>query len=495
MSIAGPIDQPAAPEGKPSSVVSRRNVLAGAVAGGAGIAVLRVLAFPRFEQLLHGTQTANGRSDWVSPLASEPAKVAHLLRRTTFGTTLDELEAASSAGYQKTVDRLLETKPSPPPPLPGTDNVAMDRRLNIGALQQWWADHMLSTPTPFAERMTLFWHNHFTSDYRKVGLQTPFIYWQNLTWRDMALTDLRSMLMRVTTDPAMLRYLDLGTSTGQAPNENYARELLELFTMGVGSYAEDDVRAAAKALAGWTEPRPSHSVDVVVDPKNNVVRRAAVYDQPATGAFAPNRAYKGGQIKFLGRTDTYDTGKVIDRILAQAATANFIARKVVQHFVSARVDDAYVRRLGDAFRASKYDVKTLMRDVFTSPEFAADQSYRALVKSPVEFMVHTLKALKAPQLSKLVVAGGSNMGQVLFDPPDVAGWPNNDAWISSNTILARINFVTGALAQLKTPPAGTDSPRHIDTVLSPQTADLLNRAGDDHARWLIALASPEFQLK
>jgi uncharacterized protein (DUF1800 family) len=236
-------------------------------------------------------------------------------------------------------------------------------------------------------------------------------------------------------------------------------------------------------------------VDVVVDPKNNVVRRAAVYDQPATGAFAPNRAYKGGPIKFLGTTDTYDTGKVIDRILAQGATANFIARKVVQHFVSARPDDAYVRRLGDAFRASRYDVKTLMRDVFMSPEFAADQSYRALVKSPVEFMVHTLKALKAPQLSKLVVAGGSNMGQVLFDPPDVAGWPNNDAWISSNTIIARINFVTGALAQLKTPPAGTDSPRHIDTVLSPQTAGLLNRAGDDHARWLIALASPEFQLK
>src|SRR5207302_6274746 len=131
---------------------------------------------------------------------------------------------------------------------------------------------MLTTATPFAERMTLFWHGHFTSDYRKAADNT-FMYWQNLTWRRMALTNLRSMLMRVTTDPAMLRYLDLATSTGASPNENYSRELMELFTLGAGNYTEDDVRAAAKALAGWTEPRPTGSADIVLDPKNNVVRK------------------------------------------------------------------------------------------------------------------------------------------------------------------------------------------------------------------------------
>ncbi|HEY4025360.1 MAG TPA: DUF1800 domain-containing protein [Candidatus Dormibacteraeota bacterium] len=467
-------------------------MLGTAVAGGAGIAALRVVVYPRLDELIHGASTlTGGRADWISPLGAETAKVAHLLRRTTFGATLDDFERAASDGYARTVDRLLESTPAPAPPLAG----ANEGRLNIAALQQWWVDHMLSTPTPFAERMTLFWHGHFTSDYRKVGAQFPFMHWQNLTWRDMALTDLRSMLMRVTTDPAMLRYLDLGTSTGQSPNENYSRELLELFTLGVGNYTEDDVRAGARALAGWTEPRPTGSVQVVVDAKNNVTRAQPVFDSPVTGVFTPNRAYRGGPLTFLRKTDTYDTQKVIDRILAQPAAAPFMARKVVQHFVSARVDDAYVRRLGDRFRASRYDVKTLLREVFRSPEFTADQSYRALIKSPVEFMVHTLKALNAPQLSRLVVQSAASMGQVLFDPPDVGGWPNNDAWISSNNVVARVNFISAALGQLQTPPSGADAARHLDTVLSPTTASLLNQAADDHSRWLLALAAPEFQLK
>ena len=497
MSIAGSVDEPSEPaEQKARSLVSRRTVLGGAAAGGAGIAALRVLVYPRVEQLLQRTRAAaSGRSDWISPLGSEKARVAHMLRRTTFGATLDELEKAASDGYLKTVDRLLETKPAPPPTLDSTNDFLHDRRLNVGVLQQWWLDHMLSTATPFAERMTLFWHGHFTSDYRKVGLQTPYIYWQNLTWRDMALTDLRSMLMRVTTDPAMLRYLDLGTSTGQNPNENYSRELLELFALGVGHYSEDDVRAAARALAGWTEPRPTSTVDVTVDAKNNVVRKYAVYDQPAVGSFVVNRAFKGGQLTFLGRKDTYDTEKIVDRILAQPAAAEFIARKVVQHFVAANVDDSYVKRLGNKFRSSKYDLKTLMREVLVSPEFVADHSYRALVKSPAEFMVHTLKALQAPQLSRLALLSAPGMGQVLFDPPDVGGWPNNEAWISSNSVVARVNFVTAVLSQLKTVPPGTGAPHHLDGVVGPQTAGLLNTAADDHARWFLALASPEFQLK
>jgi len=497
MSIAGSVDEPSEPaEKKARSPVSRRTVLGAAAAGGAGIAALRVLVYPRVEQLLQSTRAAaSGRGDWISPLGSDKARVAHLLRRTTFGATLDELEKAVSDGFSKTVDRLLETRPVPPPALDATNDFLHDRRLNVGVLQQWWLDHMLSTSTPFAERMTLFWHGHFTSDYRKVGLQTPYIYWQNLTWRDMALTDMRSMLMRVTTDPAMLRYLDLGTSTGQNPNENYSRELLELFALGVGHYGEDDVRAAARALAGWTEPRPTRTLDVTVDAKNNVVRKYAVYDEPATGTFVANRAYRAGQLTFLGRKDTYDTERVVDRILAQPAAADFIARKVVQHFVAARVDDSYVKRLGSKFRSSKYDVKTLMREVLVSPEFVADHSYRALVKSPTEFMVQTLKALQAPQLSRLAQLSAPGMGQVLFDPPDVGGWPNNEAWISSNSVVARVNFVTAVLSQLKTVPPGTDAPHHLDGVVGQQTAGLLNTAADDHARWFLALASPEFQLK
>ncbi|HKW72413.1 MAG TPA: DUF1800 family protein, partial [Candidatus Dormibacteraeota bacterium] len=188
---------------------------------------------------------------------------------------------------------------------------------------------------------------------------------------------------------------------------------------------------------------------------------------------------------------------VLDRILAQPATAPFIANKVIQHFVTARPSSSYVASLGDTFRRSKYDMKTLMHAIFTSPEFLADTSYRSLLKSPVEFMVHGARALNPPAASKLIAGAGSGMGQSLFDPPDVNGWPNNEAWISSNTVVQRVNFVTAVLGQTKgtLPPASDAIHQQIDGVVSPQTASFLNNAADDRARWFILLASPEFQLK
>ncbi len=428
MSVAGPADRPkeSVDERARRRGMTRRRVLGAAAVGGAGVAAARLFAADRLQALLPRSRTATGRTDWVSPLGAEPARVAQLLRRATFGATPEELQAAVGDGFAKTVDRLLETKPAPPPAFNG-DEVTRGSRLNIPQLQLWWADHMLRTPTPFAERMTLFWHGHFTSDYRKVGAQTPFIYWQNLTWRDMGLGDLRSMLMRVTSDPAMLRYLDLATSTGRSPNENYARELLELFTLGAGNFTEDDVRSAAKALAGWVEPKPSSFAQVTVDAKNKVMQKYAVYESPESGFLDPKRAYTGAPISFLGKTGNFDAAKVIDAILARPATAAHVATRVIQQFVMPNPDRAYVNRIADRFRSSKYDVKTLLKAIFTSPEFMADRSYRSLVKSPTEFMIHALKAVAAPQLSRLVVGGGPGMGQVLFDPPDVGGWPNNDA--------------------------------------------------------------------
>src|SRR5205814_9381831 len=227
------------------------------------------------------------------------------------------LEAAMSEGFTRTVDRMIETAPAEPPALAAANTPG--GRFPIAQLQQWWIDHMFSTSTPFAERMTLFWHGHFTSDYRKAADDT-FMYWQNLTWRRMAMTDLRSMLMSVTTDPAMLRYLDLATSTGQSPNENYSRELMELFTMGAGNYTEDDVRESAKALAGWQEPQPDSYATVVVDKANNVTRRLPVYSAQKTGALNSRRAYKGS-ITYLGKTGPLDMQRVLDRILAHSATA------------------------------------------------------------------------------------------------------------------------------------------------------------------------------
>src|ERR1700738_4747018 len=262
--------------------LTRRAVLAAAVAGGAGVAAGRVLGL----NPAGGTVPALGRrvsgTNWISPLGKESARVMQLLRRATFGASPAELEKALSDGYQKTVTRLVETPPAAPPLLPGGDSASRAMPIKVAQLQKWWLDHMLSTPTPFAERMTMFWHGHFTSDYRMVSLQTPFIYWQNLTWRDNALGDYRNFLYQVTIDPGMLRYLDLGTSTGQSPNENYARELMELFTMGAGSFTEDDVRAAAKALAGLREPRtPAMVADAMNNPNATAAQKAQAAKVPA----------------------------------------------------------------------------------------------------------------------------------------------------------------------------------------------------------------------
>src|SRR5205823_3380940 len=306
--------------------------------------------------------------DWISPLDKPEAQVAHLLRRATFGATPTEYQQSIKDGFKNTVDRLIETKASEPPALAGADDATQDKPLKPQDLIAWWLDWMLRTPTPFAERMTFFWHGHFTSDFRKVNLQTPFIYWQNLTWRRMSLGNLHDMLYQVTIDPGMLRYLDLGTSTGKNPNENYSRELMELFTMGVGTFTEDDVRAGAKALSGWREPVTQPMYDALV-----------------------KRAQEQGR------------------------------------------------------QAPRYDTKSLMRDVFMSPEFIAPASYRALVKSPTELMVHMAKALETPALAKAIGLAGQGMGQLLFDPPEVGGWPSNASWISSNNVLERVNFAQATL--------------------------------------------------
>ena len=501
-----------------------------------------------------------GDLDWASPLATEKAKITHLLRRATFGYTDAELDRAFSEGYARTVDRLIETPFAEPPvfgarpaatptprasaaasarpssssvpifivgetsarpvasasaspngtrvpnvsapqmsstptssvlpnntgaPSPGTPMTGSspspapmpnNASINLQNLQVWWVDWMTQSPTPFGEKMTLFLHGHFTSDYRKVGTNSPAIYWQNLTWRKMAMGDLGSMLLQITPDLAMLRYLDLAVSTGRSPNENYARELMELFTLGVGNYTEDDVKAAAKALAGWRLPNRAETT-------------------AKSGIFDPKRAYTG-QVTFLGKTAAFDTAGIVDQLLLQNSTAPFMAGEVARYFVSPGATDAYIARLADVYRRSSYNMKTLMRATFTSPEFTAPDAFRTLIKSPTEFMVSSAKALNATNLSRTIVSYGSMLGQNLFDPPSVAGWGDNATWISSNTMLQRANYASAILSSVRTlPSAAKAHERHLDSVLGPGTVAEINNSRDDRARWFAVMASPEFQLK
>jgi uncharacterized protein (DUF1800 family) len=482
--------------------ITRRTVLAAAAAGGAGVAAVRLLgpsALARGQVPITGGQANALGLDWVSPLDAEPAKVAHLLRRTSFGYTQAELDSAIRDGYARTVDRLVETKPAEPPPFPGGDTASQAQPLRIGDLQAWWLDWMLATPTPLAERLTLFWHSHFTSDFRKVGPQSPYIYWQNLTWRRMALGELRDMLYQVTIDPAMLDYLDLATSNPRNPNENYARELMELFTMGAAHFTEDDVKAAARALVGWRVPRTEAMVKAQIEQATKRTGspppRVPQADTSRVGVLERGRG-PAGAYAFLGKTRQWDTQSVIDRILEQDATAPFIARKLAVQFVSPSPGDAYVASLADTFRTSGYSVKALMRAILTSPEFTAPTAYRSLIKSPVEYMLSAAKALGNPGLTRFIAGSGTGMGMTLFDPPSVGGWPNNESWVSSNAMLARANYVTAAVQQTRRlPPSARAHEVHLDSVLSGQTLKLLNEANDEKRRWTYLLAAPEFQLK
>ena len=497
------MDEPTRKTPKVTGRLSRRTVVLGAGAAAGGLAVSRVLGLhaigPDPRALLDATSApVVNTKDWVSPLDRPEAEVAQLLRRATFGMTKAQYETAVGDGFQKTVDRLIETPAAMPKDLSGADAASQAKPINVTALQSWWLDQMLATSSPFAERMTYFWHGHFTSDFRKVSTQAPYIYWQNLTWRKNALGSFRDLLYQVTVDPGMLRYLDLGQSTGKAPNENYSRELMELFTMGVGTFTEDDVRAGAKALAGWREPLTQPMVDYLVARAQQNGRPAPknlVADTTKSGVFEAARSYRGS-VTYLGVTKQWDTNMVLDRIMQQDSVAPYVTAKVLREFVMQDPPADYVNRIAAAWKKSGYDIKTLMRDVFTSPEFLQPAAYRSLVKSPTELMVHVARALDAPQLSKTIAQSGAGMGQALFDPPEVGGWPTNASWVSSNNVLARVNFVATTLGGMqKLPPFGNAHQTHIDGIVSEPTAQLLNSATDDQTRWLILLASPEFQLK
>jgi len=496
------MNEPAAKPVTKKRGLRRRHVLVGVGAAAGGLAITKALGLYN----LPGQPSLPGQSqsptaagiDWISPLDKPEAQVAHLLRRATFGATPADYQQSIKDGFKNTVDRLVETKAAEPPVLAGADDATQDKPIKPQDLIGWWLDWMLRTPTPFAERMTFFWHGHFTSDFRKVNLQTPFIYWQNLTWRQMSLGNFHDIVYQVTIDPGMLRYLDLGTSTGKAPNENYSRELMELFTMGVGTFTEDDVRAGAKALSGWREPVTQAMYDALVkraQAQGRPAPRNVTPDTVKTGVLEQQRAYVGG-VKFLGDVRQWDTKSALEKILAQDSVAPFIVTKVLREFVTDQPSDDYVKRLADGFRRSRYEMKSLMRDVFMSPEFVAPANYRALVKSPTELMVHVAKALESPALAKAIGLAGQGMGQLPFDPPEVGGWPSNASWISSNNVLERVNFAQATLTGMAKIPAFKDAhTMHLDGVVSPATAQLLNSSPDDATRWLILLASPEFQLK
>lgn len=470
-------------------------MLGGALAVGGGLGAVKLVTWQPLIPIGHKGR----RPQWTSPLESEDARIAQLLRRATFGVTPAALDAARSRGFRATVDALLEGSPAEPPALVSPQDLLQGAQIDGGDLEQWWLRHMISTSTPFAERLTLFWHGHFTSSLDKVD--PLFMYWQNLTWRRLALGKFGQMLRSVTVDPAMLTYLDLAQSSAsdpaEPPNENYARELMELFTLGPGNYTEADVKAAARALAGWTTPPPDAQIEMVVDQQTGATASTDVWIEQKPGVFDPELAYNG-EVTYLKKRGKLGLDGVVDQILAQPATAAFLAHKVAAQFISPAPAEETVRELANRFRSSGYDFRALMQAALTSPEFVAADSYRSLVKSPVELMVSAALALGAgaKESAELMVGYTDPAGQSLFQPPNVAGWPLNGSWISPSMMLARFNFVGELLNAVPgLPPASDAEKQHLDGVLSDPTRHRLANATSDRERWLVVLTSPEFNLK
>lgn len=350
-----------------------------------------------------------------TPFPQTPlARIAHLLRRAGFGASPAELERFIRMGADATVDYLLEYE--------RVDDSALEERLasltfdfsRPNDLMRWWLIRMVYTQRPLQEKMVLFWHGILTSGLSKVG-RGPLMLAQNELFRRHALGTYDTLLKAVSKDPAMLIWLDGRTNRRSAPNENYSRELMELFTMGVGNYTEEDVRESARAFSGWS------------------------IDREGRAAFNP-RQHDDGVKTFLGRRGNFNGDDIVDIILEQPASHRYITRRLFEFFVYDEPSDQTVERLAATFRDSRYSIKAVMRDILTSREFYSDRAYRAQAKSPAELVAGTFRTLGVDVQRLPIEALTVQMGQRLFDPPDVSGWPGGAAWFNSTTLLHRINF-------------------------------------------------------
>ncbi|MDQ6846587.1 MAG: DUF1800 domain-containing protein [Candidatus Dormibacteraeota bacterium] len=471
--------------------LSRRQAIGTAAGTALGAAALVY----GLEEVAFSPKAAVSAGGWPSPLGDGRAMAAHLLRRAGFGYSETDLDAAAAMSYDDLVDHVVGQQPVA---LAAPADVTNHTQL-AGA----WYAHMATTSAQFPERMALFWHGVLTSDFRNAA-RLPLVYQQNRLYRDAGLSDLRSLLSRVTKDPLMMRYLNLDASTAASPNENYARELMELFTLGPGNYTESDVREAARALSGLRIQLFDSSGARIMPPKYTKANRQAYSAQinalVRSGASfrgtLVSRVHDSGSKSFLGHTGNLGADDVIDIVLAQPACAPFVTRRAMTYFATPSPSTADVNAVATQFRDSKYDLRTLMRAIFRSSAFTSAANYRSLLRSPTDYMVAAMRALNRPALTAAAVRSAAGMDQVLYDPPNVAGWPTSSGWVSSSTLLARINFATAATATATALPDPTAAMRsQLDNVVGKDTSAAFAAAHSDGDRWFALLAGPEFQLK
>jgi uncharacterized protein (DUF1800 family) len=389
------------------------------------------------------------------------ALIAHLLRRAGFGATREELERYVAQGYEATVEELLHPEDAPPA-LADEDlirryHVDENSLMLIDSCQTYWLYRMINTRRPLEEKIALFWHGVFATGYTKLN-QPKAILNQIDMFRRYGLGSFRTLLQQLSQDPAMLFWLDNKDNHRDAVNENYGREILELFSMGVGNYTEADVRQCSRAFTGWTIRNATlHTARVARDSVWPYGRLdwQFVYRQDD---------HDNGPKTFLGHTGVCDGEEIIDIICRQPATARFICRHLYNFFVAdepqvpawptvpPRAPEA-IATLMDVFTKSAYDIRSVLHVLFNSDFFKL--AIFAKVKSPADMVVSTVRltgGYRFPAVEDIELALETGyMGQQLLDPPSVEGWHTGSEWINTATLMARVNFASRQFADIDKP--------------------------------------------
>ncbi|MDA1194905.1 MAG: DUF1800 domain-containing protein [Planctomycetota bacterium] len=399
-------------------------------------------------------------------LLQGPAAIAHLLRRAGFGPALATWATWSTLTYDDAVDRVLAELEAPPP----VDPTGFDP-YDLGTSQQLWLERMLHAPAGLAEKLTLFWHGHFATSDAKVN--DPQALWNQYTLlRTHGAGSFRELVLGISRDVAMIRWLDGNANRSGHPNENYGRELQELFTLGIGNYTEQDIREVARAFTGWGSR------------KHTFVFRPEFHD--------------AGSKTIHGQTGTFGGEEVIDILVAQPACARFLATKFLRFFSHPEPTTEEVEALATEMRANGLSTRATLATILRAPAFRQPARQRALVKSPVEFCIAALRAVGAETVPAVVPEALARMGQVLFYPPSVKGWPEGRAWMSSVGIVERLRAAqiisvlpaeterAGIAAQLVDVALQNEMPAATRTALEAETTP--------QGRMALLLGGPEFQV-
>lgn len=342
-------------------------------------------------------------------------KAAHLLRRAGFAPTVEEIDRAVAEGPEKTVEGLLTFRE---PSARYSDLLRAGDLLtssnDVNAARSAWLLRMIHGDNPLQEKLTLFWHGHFATSNAKVN-DVALMTDQIEILRRGCVGKFRDLLSAMTRDPAMIVWLDNNTNRKGHANENYSREIMELFSLGVGNYTEDDIKEAGRAFTGWHTDRRKFTYN------------AELFDDGVKTVFGKTGAF-GGQ-------------DIVNLCAAQPACAKFIAGKLFRFFVHDKPADDLLAALADEFRRTDLNVGRLMRTILLSREFFSDRAHRVNIKSPVEFVVGAIRSLQARAGAAPAGRLAGEMGQSLLEPPTVKGWDGGRLWLNSATVLVRTHFV------------------------------------------------------